>query len=388
MKVRLDAILDQAWALEPAVLHQVGAFLSGDTSVRAAITRTPAQPRTQWYISVIPIHGIIEHRSSLLAELFGGTSVEGIRAAFRAAIADPDVRGVVLSVDSPGGGVAGVTELAAEIRAARGTKPIVAIADTVAGSAAYWLASQADTLLVTPSGKVGSVGIYAVHQEASRLLDAEGITTTVISAGEHKFEGNEFEPLTDDARAAIQKQVDSFYELFVNDVAKGRGVSAEKVRADYGKGRTMLPREALAAGMVDGIDTLEGALRRVSRSARGSVSAEAGEVEPIALDDEPRPFSERVAMLEADARAVMEHGLVRAALRAKEGRPAFSDPTFAALRSIRDAMSALLSDEPTEAPPAADPPPVVVPVPAPAVPVAPRFRSQDEWLQFLQETTA
>jgi signal peptide peptidase SppA len=380
----LDAILDEPWALQPNVLRQIRAYLAGDTSVRAAIARTPAPPRTQGVIGIIPIQGVIEHRSSLLGELFGGTSLESLRAAFRAAVADPEVRGIVLNVDSPGGGVAGVTEMAAEIRAARGTKPIIAIADTVAASAAYWLASQADQVIATPSAQVGSIGIFGVHADISRALEAEGVTATVISAGEFKAEESEFVPLGDEARAAIQARVDATYETFVNDVAKGRGVTADRVRSDFGKGRVVLARDALAVGMIDGIDTLEGVMRRVSRSARG-MAAEGGSVDLMAEGDDPLPFRERVTMLAADAHSLMEHGLVRAQLRAKEGRPPFSDAILEALRSTRDAVNALLPDEPAAAAPAVEPPPVVQ---APKAPTAPRFRSQAEWIAYLERTHA
>lgn len=376
MTAALDALLDQPWAIAPAVLRQIHAFLAGDTSARSAIARTPPPPRTERMVAVLPLHGVIEHRSSFLGELFGGTSVESLRAQFRAALNDESVAGIVLSIDSPGGGVSGVSELAAEIRDARGRKPIIAIADTVAASAAYWIASQADQLLVTPSGQVGSVGVYGVHLDMSGAMEAAGITPTIISAGEFKAEESEFAPLTDAAREAVQARVDTFYELFVSDVAKGRGVSPDKVRADFGQGRVVLARDALAAGMVDGIDTLDGVIRRVGRAAR-SLSAEAPAAD---IGDEPVPFRERVAMLEADACAVAEHGAVRAALRAKEGRPPFSDPTLASLRSIRNAIGALLPAEPAAAPPPAVDPPRVV---APKAPTPPRFRSQDEWIAYL-----
>lgn len=399
MNPKLDAILGQPWALQPSVLRQIAAFLSGDTSVRAAIQRQPAQPKqAQGYIQVIPIHGVIERRSSFLMELFGGSSIEDIRGQFRAAMNDPDVRGVVLDIDSPGGSVAGVTELAKEIREGRGAKPVYALADTTAGSAAYWLGAQADQLFVTPSGEVGSVGVYGVHMDISRALDAEGVTPTIISAGPRKTAETELEPLTDDARAAIQARVDAFYDQFVGDVAKGRGTTPERVKADYGEGASLLAKDALSAGMVDGIETLDGVLRLMTRQARrqAGAAAEGNGVSPLAaagqeLDgidalSDPMPFRDRVAMLEADALAIVEHGQIRAALRAKEGRPAFSDTTLTALRSTRDALSALLADEPPDEPPAVEPPPVV-PAPAPAVPVTPRFRSKDEWMHFLAERT-
>lgn len=379
MNAKLQAIDEEVWALQPSVLRQIRAFLAGDTSVRAALSRTPAQARTQGIVSVIPIHGMIERRSSILSELFGGTSIESVRGQLRAALADPDVRGIILDIDSPGGGVAGVTELAEEIRAARDVKPLVAIADTMAASAAFWLGSQASQLLVTRSGQVGSIGIYGVHMDISRALEADGVTATVISAGEHKVDESEYAPLTDEARASIQTRTDAFYAQFVGDVAKGRGVSVAKVEADFGQGGVLLAEAALAAGMVDGIGTIDTAVRDVSRLAR-SMGAGSTTVE-LEASDEPAPFRERVANLQADAEAIAAHAAARAGLRAKEGRPALSEPIVASLRTTRDALSALLPDEPAvDKPPAADPPPVV-PV-ASVAPESPRFRSYDEWKQM------
>lgn len=391
MQPKLDAILGKPWALQPSVLAQLATYLAGDKTALVGLQKTPAQPRTQGYISVIPIHGVIERRSSFLGELFGGTSIDAIRGAFRAAMADPDVQGVVLDIDSPGGGVGGVTELASEIRAARGQKPIYALADTTAGSAAFWLGAQAERFYVTPSGEVGSVGVYGVHMDISRALDAEGVTPTIISSAPRKTAESELAPLDDAALASIQARVDSFGDQFIGDVAKGRGISPDKVRSEYGEGASLLAKEALAAGMVDGIDTLDGVLRLMSRAARGRVAAEGETVELDALD-EPAPFRERVEMLHSDAESVMAHGLVRAALRAKENRPAFSEPLLASLRSTRDAISALLPDEPVVEPPAADPPksPAVQPPPVKPVavaPVTPRF-THDEWIAYLERNTA
>ena len=168
-------------------------------------------------------------------------------------------------MDSPGGSVDGLPEMAAELRAARGgTKPIVAVANTLAASAAYWLASSVDELVVTPSGQVGSIGVLAVHEEFSRQNDAQGVTVTLFSSDPRKVEGNEWEPLTEEARATIQSQIDAFYAMFTKDVARGRNVTAGKVAADFGGGRVLLASEALKAGMVDRVDTLDATVRRLS----------------------------------------------------------------------------------------------------------------------------
>jgi ClpP class serine protease len=125
-----------------------------------------------------------------------------------------------------------------------------------------------DEIVATPSAEVGSIGIFAMHQDISRAADQAGVTTTLVSAGKYKVEGNEFEPLSDEARDQIQSQVDAFYRMFVSDVAKGRNVSTSVVGESYGQGRTMLAKEAHAAGMVDRIATLEETVKRLQPRGR------------------------------------------------------------------------------------------------------------------------
>lgn len=377
----LDGLASAPWALERAVLAELVKYAQSGEKISAAV-RQPQAQRSAGAIAVIPIHGVIEHRSSFLLELFGGTSVEDIRGQLRSALADPQISAIVLDIDSPGGGVAGVTELATEIRNARAQKRIVAMANTTAASAAYWLASQAHQVIVSPSGQVGSIGVYAVHFDMSRMMDAEGVTPTIISAGDRKADGNEFEPLSDEARTEMQKRVDAFYAQFVNDVAKGRNVPAATVKADYGSGAVLLAPDALAAHMVDGIGTLDDAIRLAVRPL--AARAEGDTPDPAEVD---LPFRARVEQAAEELVHLVEHATVRASLRAKEGRPAFSEPTETALRSIRDDLSVLLADEPPVAaaplPPVEPVAPVAPSIPAPAP--APRFRSADDWARYLRQ---
>jgi signal peptide peptidase SppA len=208
------------------------------------------------------------------------------------------VSGIVLDVSSPGGTVDGVPEMAARIRAARGTKPIVAVSDSQCCSAAYWLASQADELLVAPSSMTGSIGVFAVHTELSKFDAEEGITNTIIRAGKYKAEANDMEPLTDEARAHIQSDVDYFYSMFINDVAFGRGFSAQAVLDGFGEGRALVADEAVAAGLADGLGTVEDA---IVRCASGKVGRQARAEEP------------GVQMVAVDLAAALKTGVLTAA---------------------------------------------------------------------------
>jgi len=406
----------EPWAILPGALTdprwRAKAKLSAELVAQGMDTHSGATRVGS--VSIVPIYGVIEYRSDWLLEYFGGTSVETIREALMAELADPNVKAIVLDIDSPGGTVAGITEFAAEIRAARGgTKPIVAVANTYTASAACWLAAQADEFVVTPSGHVGSIGVYALHQEMSGMLEQMGISTTIISAGPYKTEGNEFEPLTDAAKAEIQAQVDVSYDQFRADVAAGRRVPVATVEPQYGGGRLLDAKDALAAGLVDRIEPMTQTVQRLGRAidgsgrrlragalpvdllanadvVHGSETPDEIEVEAPELID-AAPFTERLLAFAAEATQLVEHASERARLRAKEGRPAFSTSTERSLRTIREAVDDLL--EPDDPVPSEEPAAPVEPVQAePSTPplsvaIPPRFRSREDWLHHLEATT-
>jgi len=237
--------------------------------------------RTAGQIAVLPIVGLLTHRGGTV-ESARTTSTAAIASAVRTLAADGAVSAIVLEVDSPGGEVAGTVEAGDAIREAARSKPIVAIANSHAGSAAYWLASQATELLVTPSGQVGSIGVYSAHEDQSKALDTQGRKVTLISAGKFKVEGNPFEPLGDEARAARQATVDHFYGMFVKAVARGRRVGVEAVRDGFGQGRMVAAPAAVEQGMADRVGTLDDAVRRAAALAgerrRGQSALAAAEV--------------------------------------------------------------------------------------------------------------
>jgi len=253
---------------------------------RSAARRGAARPAGS--VAVIPLYGIIAARAAAFQSVSSpnGTSVEEFTQMFRAALADDGVDSILIEIDSPGGSVDLVPELAAEVRAARGKKPIVAIANTLAASAAYWIGSQADELVVTPSGEVGSVGVYAAHEDLSGALEQEGVKVTLISAGKFKTEGNPFEPLSEEALAYFQSQVDDFYSMFVADVAKGRGVAVGDVRDGYGQGRVVSAADAVKAGMADRVATFDDTVARMMRGTAPARRAalEGATVERVALE--------------------------------------------------------------------------------------------------------
>lgn len=288
----LQAVTATPWAILPAKLAVIRDLLAyraaggnlSDDEIKARLdaAASPAPRGTSGgSVAVLPLVGTIIPRADLLTESSGGISVQRFTRMFREAMANNEVGTVVIDVDSPGGQVGGVDELATEIYKARGQgKRIVAVANQLAASAAYWVASAADELVVTPSGEVGSIGVFAMHQDLTAYMEREGVKVELISAGKYKTEGNPYEALTEEARGAIQSRVDEYYEMFVSAVARNRGVMRSAVRGGFGEGRTVGAAEAVSLGMADRVATLDetidrhmgGRRRTGGRSASGDLS--------------------------------------------------------------------------------------------------------------------
>ncbi len=280
-------VASNLWAIDPGKLAELVSVLAfraaghaySAEEIQARIGAgggSQEASRTQGgAVAVIPIRGVIAHRMSAMEDSSGGTSAEGIGKMLRAAMADASVGTILLDIDSPGGTVTGVSELAAELFAMRGQgKKIVAQVNGMAASAAYWLAAQADEIVSLPSGVAGSIGVFMAHKEMSKALEQEGINVTLISAGKFKVEGNPFQPLTEEAKAVMQAEVDAAYGQFVKDVARGRGVSVADVRNGYGEGRALTAKDAKAAGLIDRIATMDETIGRlVGRKAPAGMRA-------------------------------------------------------------------------------------------------------------------
>jgi signal peptide peptidase SppA len=189
-----------------------------------------------------------------LNDWFADSDYSLIRASVRRALADPNAKTVDLVIDSPGGSVLGLPETADVIRAANRVKPVRAFVTGIAASAAYWLASQASTITLTPSGEVGSVGILDIHTDVTGALEKAGVKLTAITAGPHKTERAPFTPLSDDAKAHMQTGVNAWYGDFLGAVRTGRGARVSS--GNFGGGRMLSSREALASGMVDFVSSL------------------------------------------------------------------------------------------------------------------------------------
>lgn len=202
-------------------------------------------------IAVIPVHGTLVQKLGTLRPYSGMTGYDGIRRNFLTALNDPDVKGICLDIDSPGGEVAGCFDLVDTIFACRGQKPVHAILSESAYSAAYALASAADRILVPRTGGVGSVGVIYVHCDMSRQMKDEGLNVTIITCGSRKAETSPLRPLSEAARSALQADIDAAGTLFIETVARNRGISADAVRAL--EARTLRADEGVQAGLADDV---------------------------------------------------------------------------------------------------------------------------------------
>jgi len=226
-------------------------------------------------IAVIPIYGVITQRGNMVDDVSGPgmVSTQIVTQMLRQAVADDAVSQILLDIDSPGGSVYGVSELSDAILSARAQKPVVAIANSLAASAAYWVGSQASEFYVTSGGEVGSIGVWQAHQDYSKAMDEAGVKTTLISAGKFKVEGNPYAPLDEEAHGFMQSRVDDYYASFTKAVAKGRGVPITQVRDGMGQGRGLGADAALGPHMVDGIASFDQVLSKMQKDAASSAKS-------------------------------------------------------------------------------------------------------------------
>lgn len=268
--------LQTPWAIEPrmlATIHELLRFRAsgGRLTAEELQTRIAAgPPRTSGAratgIAVVPIWGVIAHRTFDASS--GMTSTEEIGAYLQRAVADPEVETIVLDASSPGGTITGVPELADQLFAARKKKYMVAISNGEMSSAAYWLGSQAHEVISIPSSTTGSLGVWMLHQDVTAALEQKGIKLTAISAGPYKLETAPWVPLTDEAKAFLQDQVNVAYRDFLGAVARGRGVKVDVVRNGFGQGRVLSADQALETGMIDAIETFPQMITRLAAGKR------------------------------------------------------------------------------------------------------------------------
>ena len=253
-----------------------GAFKPVDVGTHLCLRSSIAAEK----IAIVSVVGTLVGRSSYLAAASGLVSYDDIAQAIAGAMDDPTVQGVILDVDSPGGEVGGLFDLVEQIRAIRSaaTKPLWAVANENALSAAYAIASAADRLYVTRTGEVGSIGVVAVHVDETGADAKAGLAWTFVFAGERKVDGNTHQPLSERARATIQADVDQLYSEFCTLVAANRKLDVAVVRGtDAAIYRGEL---AVRAGLADRVGTLDLAIAEMLTELDRTASVKSTTVNP------------------------------------------------------------------------------------------------------------
>jgi signal peptide peptidase SppA len=212
--------------------------------------------------AVINLDGVLQKYADFFTMLGFGTSMAFVVDQIQRAVADDDVESILLRVDSPGGTVAGTSDLAEAVAAAAKVKTLYAYAEDCCASAAYWVGSQASKLYCNSTAMVGSIGTYMLIEDFSKLANTAGITVHVIRAGEFKGSGAVGTEITSEQLAEFQRTVDELNAHFLEGVATGRKLSRERVK-ELADGRVHIGAAAKSLGLVDGVRSFAQALEEL-----------------------------------------------------------------------------------------------------------------------------
>ena len=254
-------LIEPEWARRAIALYAVGQL----PVVEARADDERLAYTIQGRVAVIPMFGYMQKGESK----FGGVSTVFTRRALRAATADEEVDTIVLHIDSPGGSVAGVSELAGEMVKAKKSKPLLAQIEDLGASAAYWVASQADRIYANETAEVGSIGTMAVIVDSSGMAARDGVKVHVIATGDKKGIGVPGREVTEDDLAYLRGRVEAINGFFQRAVQTGRGLSDKRME-EVSDGRVVIAAEAKRLGLIDGVQSMETTLAgMMPKAAKG-----------------------------------------------------------------------------------------------------------------------
>jgi signal peptide peptidase SppA len=265
------------------------AAMEADGRLYSASTRRSGQEGSP-SIAVIPVYDTLVYRAYGMNAWSGMTSYERIRETFNETLNDASVKTIVFDIDSPGGEVAGVFDLVDDIYNARGTKSIYSIANEMSYSAAYAIASAADEIFIPRTGGLGSIGVIAIHVDRSGFNEKAGYAYTPIFAGARKNDFSQHEALSDEAFAVMQREIDDVYDLFVETVARNRGMTATAVRET--EAGIFQGKRAVEIGLADHVMSWGEAIDTITTKKRGKAMKTLRERLEAALADVPKEEAE------------------------------------------------------------------------------------------------
>jgi ClpP class serine protease len=292
-----DWVLAQPWAITEEALGVVLSIAERTNESVEAVEAKLGRPLDNTHettvrdgVALIPVSGPISRYANIFSQISGATAIDTLARDFRTALDDRSVRAIVLQMDTPGGTVAGVSEFADHVKAARGQgKPIVAYVGSQAASAGYWIASAADRIVADPTATLGSIGVVMGLRKPAAPKDGQAKTIEFVSSQSPRKRPD---PETEAGRAQIQATADDLADVFIDAVASNRGVPRDAVLSDFGQGGSFVGGKAVAAGMADGLGSLESVISSLSR---GEMPCPPSKPKP-ARKAEPQP--RRAAMSE------------------------------------------------------------------------------------------
>lgn len=268
----LEAALNEVWAMEEGALQTLLSIAARENDIspealeayRAKAVEGAERATVRNGVGVLTARGAMFKYANLFTAISGATSYDMLRRDLQTVVDDPSVRSILLNIDSPGGQANGTAELAQAIYDVRGKKPIIAYVGGMGASAGYWLASAADKIVVDPTALLGSIGV-----QMALTSDAE----PKGGAKSYRFVSSQSplknaDPGTEAGAKGIQDMVDAMAQVFVETVARNRGVATETVLKDFGKGGIFVGMDAVKAGLADEIGSFESVFAELAASDR------------------------------------------------------------------------------------------------------------------------
>lgn len=256
----------QMWAILPQKLETIISIASRENDIEAVQAklgeplRNTRTVEVREGVAIIPVEGPIFPKANLFTQISGATSIDILARDFNEALENPEIKGIILNFDTPGGAVAGVNELNDMIFEARGMKPIVSYVNDIGASAGFWLASAADEVVINDTAEVGSVGVVA----ALRISDDKDEIEIVSSQSPLK----RADARSDEGRAAIQSRIDQIADVFITRLARNFNIDKDTVLSDFGRGDMLVGANAVASGMAHRLGNLESLIAGLSGGHR------------------------------------------------------------------------------------------------------------------------
>lgn len=251
----------EPWAITETALNNILTIASRQNESIEAVSAKLGRDLDNTYVTevrdgvaVIPVVGPLFRYANLFTAISGASSYEVLAKDFNSALENPDVHSIVLDIDSPGGEVNGCAEFANMIYESRGTKPIIAYASGDAASGAYWIASACDQIIASETSLLGSIGVVAVYRDSND----QSVLEIVSSQSPYK----RLDPNSDDGKSRLQSRIDDLASVFIDSIAKHRGVDPPTVLKEFGGGDVFVGKNAIRSGLADDVGSLENIIQQ------------------------------------------------------------------------------------------------------------------------------